>query len=227
MAAPPLRAPDSPYPPPWWAGLMLVVAAAVLIGLVGPLLLFNPWFVSLEQARSDVPARLGTSQAEVDRATGGILCDLLFSCDDFGQGINGGPPLLTDDERSHMRDVGNLVRSLWVLVGLAILGAVLALRALRQDRRLIGRLLIAAGGLVGVIAFIFAAFFATAFDQAFLAFHELFFPQGNFLFGPDSNLLRLFPEGFWFETSLVAGSTIVLAALVASVVGWRLVRGSA
>jgi hypothetical protein len=227
MAAPPLRAPDEPYPPPWWAGLMMVVAAAVLIGLVGPLLLFNPWFVSLEQARNDVPARLGTSQAEVDRVTGGILCDLLFSCDNFRQGINGGAPLLTDDERSHMRDVGNLVRSLWVLVGLAMVGAALALRALRQDRRLIGRLLIAAGGLVGAVALIVAAFFATAFDQAFLAFHELWFPQGNFLFGPDSNLLRLFPEGFWFEASLVAGGTIVLAALVVSVVGWRLARGSA
>jgi integral membrane protein (TIGR01906 family) len=224
MAAPPLQAPDLPYPPPWWAGPMLVVAAAVLIGLVGPLLLFNPWFVSLEQARSDVPARLGTSQAEVDRVTGGILCDLLFSCDDFKESLNRGAPLLTDDERSHMRDVGNLVRSLWVLVGLAILAAALALRALRQDRRLIGRLLIAAGGLVGAVSLIVVAFFATAFDQAFLAFHELFFPQGNFLFGPDSNLLRLFPEGFWFEASLVAGSTIVLAGLVISVVGWRLVR---
>jgi uncharacterized membrane protein len=63
-----------------------------------------------------------------------------------------------------------------------------------------------------------------AFEPAFLAFHELFFPQGNFLFGPDSNLLRLFPEPFWFEASLAAGLSILLAALVASLVGWRMLR---
>jgi len=224
MVAPPPRAPESQ---PSWAGPVLAVSVAVLIGLVGPLLLFNPWFVSVEQGRNDVPARLGTSQAEVNRVTGQILCDLLFSCDDFRVGLHTGPPLLTDDERSHMRDVGNLVRTLWLLVGLAIVGTVLTLSALRGDRRRVGRLLIAAGGLVGMLTLIVGAVFATAFDQAFLAFHHLFFPQGNFLFGPDSNLLRLFPEGFWFEATLVAGFTIVLAAAAAGVVGWRLARGPA
>ena len=61
-------------------------------------------------------------------------------------------------------------------------------------------------------------------DQAFLLFHRIFFPEGNFLFGADSNLLRLFPDGFWFESSLAAGFLIVLSALAATLAGWRLLR---
>ena len=196
---------------------------AVLV-LAGPLALFNPWFVSLEQARNGVPGRLATSQAEVDRVTGGILCDLLFSCDDFSERIDPSTPLLTDAERSHMRDVAHLVRVLWVvlLVALALVIGVIAI--LRWERRRVGTVMLWTGAAVGAAAIVVGGIFAFAFDQAFLAFHELFFPQGNFLFGPDSNLLRLFPEGFWFESSIAAGLVIVVSCLVVSLVGWRLAR---
>jgi len=206
---------------------VLGLAMAVLVLLTGPLLLFNPWFISVEQARNDVPARLATSQAEVDRVTGAMLCDLLLACDDFGERLDGASqPLLTDAERSHMRDVSRLVR---LLVAVWIAAAVLAIAllvVLRRDRRRIGLALLAAGGLVGTLAVILAGVFAVAFDQAFLAFHEVFFPQGNFLFGPDSNLLRLFPEGFWFDASLTAGIAIILTALAVVLAGWRLLRSS-
>jgi integral membrane protein (TIGR01906 family) len=196
---------------------------AVLV-LAGPLALFNPWFVSFEQARNGVPARLATSQAEVDRVTGGILCDLLFGCDDFGERIDPSSPLLTDAERSHMRDVAHLVRVLWVvlLVALALVLGVITI--LRWERRRIGTVILWTGAAVGAAAIVVGGIFAFAFDQAFLAFHELFFPQGNFLFGPDSNLLRLFPDGFWFESSIAAGLLIVVSCLVISLVGWRIAR---
>ena len=192
--------------------------------LSGPLALFNPWFVSFEQARNGVPGRLATSQAEVDRATGGILCDLLLGCDDFAERIDPSAPLLTDAERSHMRDVSHLVRVLWVvlLAGFAlVLGALVVLR---RERRRVGTVLLWTSAAVGAAALVLGGVFAFAFDQAFLAFHEVFFPQGNFLFGPDSNLLRLFPEGFWFESSIAAGVLIVVSCLIVSLLGWRLAR---
>ena len=55
--------------------------------------------------------------------------------------------------------------------------------------------------------------FAVAFEPAFLAFHAIFFPPDSYLFAPGSNLITLFPEGFWFDASLAAGASIVLAAL--------------
>jgi integral membrane protein (TIGR01906 family) len=190
--------------------------------LAGPLALFNPWFVSLEQARNDVPARLATSQADVDRVTGAMLCDLFLGCDDFAERIDPSTPLLTVAERSHMRDVAHLVRALCIvlLVSLALVASTVFV--LRREPRRIGIVTLCTGAGVGVVALAVGGIFAFAFDQAFLAFHELFFPQGNFLFGPDSNLLRLFPEGFWFESSIVAGTLIVACCLVVSLVGWRI-----
>jgi integral membrane protein (TIGR01906 family) len=192
--------------------------------LTGPLVLFNPWFVSFEQARNDVPARLDTTRAEVDRVTGAILCDLVLGCDDFAVGLHGSAALLTDAERSHMREVSHLVRTLWLVLLVAAALVVASLVALRRERRRIGLILLWTSGSVAIAAIVVGAFFAVAFEQAFLLFHELFFPHGNFLFAPDSNLLRLFPEGFWFESALVAGLLIVLSGLVATLAGWRLVR---
>jgi integral membrane protein (TIGR01906 family) len=197
---------------------------AVAIALVGPLALFNPWFVSLEQARNGVPGRLATTQAEVDRVTGAMLCDLVFGCDDFSERIDPSTPLLTDAERGHMRDVAHLVRALWVVLLIAIGLVIASLVALRREPRRAGIVMVWTSAGVGIAAIAAGGFFAIDFDQAFLAFHELFFPQGNFLFGPDSNLLRLFPEGFWFESALVAGLLIVLSCAAVTLVGWRLAR---
>jgi len=207
---------------PALVGLLLALSLGLIVALTGPLLLFDPWFVSFEQSRNAVPERLGTTQVEVDAVTVGILRDL-FTNGTFEEGFGAGP-LLTDEERSHMRDVGGLVRVLTALLAAALIAALVAAIALRREPRRLGRVMLVAGGVTGGLAVVLAALFAVAFDQAFLAFHELFFPQGNFLFGPGSNLLRLFPEGFWFEASLAAGVAIIGSALIVSLVGWRLSR---
>ncbi|MDP9271350.1 MAG: DUF1461 domain-containing protein [Chloroflexota bacterium] len=218
--ADPSAAPQRRAPAP--VGWLLAMSLGLVIVLAGPLLLFNPWFVAFEQARNEVPTLLGTSQAQVDSVTASIVGDL-FTGGDFTEGL-ASSPLLTADERSHMRDVGGLVRALAVILAVATTIAVVCVVLLRRERRRVGRLLLIAGGVTGSLAVVLAALFAVAFDQAFLAFHEVFFPGGNFLFGPDSNLLRLFPEGFWFEVSLVAGALIIATATAATLVGWRLAR---
>ena len=152
--------------------------------------------------------------------SGDILRDL-FTGGDFDVSLDGQRPLLDAMERSHMRDVGGLVR---ILVGvLAAAVVVFALTRTRlRDRRRGGRLLLLAATSIGAAAVLLAVVFAVAFEPAFLAFHRLFFSEGTYLFGPDSNLIKLFPEGFWFESSLVAGGTIVLGALLVGLRGWRL-----
>ncbi len=220
MAEPTVGTSRTPWPVPALFGL----AMALLVLLTGPLLLFNPWFVSFEQGRNDVPQLLATTQAQVDRVTSSMLCDLVICSGDFGEGIADGPPLLTSAERSHMRDVGHLVRLL-VLVWIgALVVAVAGAIVLRRERHRMGRALLTAGAAVGSLAVVLAAFFAIDFEQAFLDFHAVFFPEGNFLFGPDSNLLRLFPQNFWFEVALTAGMAIILSGLVVMTVGWRLWR---
>jgi uncharacterized membrane protein len=67
---------------------------------------------------------------------------------------------------------------------------------------------------------------AFAFDAAFLLFHQVFFPQGNFLFDPaTSNLLRLYPDWYWQGITFRIGlSFIGLAAAVAVAAGVGLRR---
>jgi uncharacterized membrane protein len=76
------------------------------------------------------------------------------------------------------------------------------------------------------VALVLAVVFAVAFDAAFLAFHQLFFPPGTYLFEPGSKLITLFPGGFWFDASLAAGAAIILTALVVTIAGLRRRRGA-
>jgi hypothetical protein len=195
-------------------------AVALAVLLTGPLLLFAPPFVSFEQGRHDVPALLGTDQATVDRATGSMLGDLLFN-GDFEVRLDGGEPVLDASERSHMRDVGGVVRGLVLADLLALTLVVLGWRRLRREPARRGRAMLVAAGSIGAAAVVLGAFFALAFDAAFAAFHAIFFAAGTWQFGPSSNLLRFFPEPFWFEIALVAGSTILLGALVAALLAPR------
>lgn len=193
--------------------------------LTGPLLLFNPWVVSAEQARHDVAASLGTDQTGVDRVTVAMLRDL-FVDGDFGAGLDDRGPLLDASERSHMSDVGGLVRTLALLEAVAVVGLGITGRMLRREQPRRGRLLLRAAAGVGIAAALLGVVFALAFDTAFAAFHAIFFKSGTWQFGPDSNLIRLFPEAFWFETSLLAGVAIVLSAGVAAWLARRDLRGA-
>jgi integral membrane protein (TIGR01906 family) len=194
------------------------LAAAIL--LTGPLLLFLPPVVSFEQGRHDVPALLDAEPAAVDRATAAMLGDLLFD-GDFRVSLDGEQPVLDESERSHMRDVGGVVRALVIVDLLALLVVALGAIALRRDRGSRGMAQLVAAVSLAAVAILLGAFFALAFDTAFTAFHGIFFDPGTWQFGPDSNLLRFFPEPFWFEIALVAGVTIVLSAVLVAWLGRR------
>ena len=166
-------------------------------------------------------ASLGTDQANVDRVTVAMLRDL-FVNGNFAASLDGSAPILDASERSHMRDVGGLVRVLAALEAGALVVLLLAGWLLRGEGTRRGRLLLRAAALVGLVALALGIFFAVDFGVAFASFHAIFFQAGTWEFGPDSNLIRLFPEAFWFETSLLAGLSIVVSAVLAA---WVALRG--
>lgn len=124
-------------------------------------------------------------------------------------------PLFDPNESSHLVDVRNIFS--WLrpifLIGLAI--AIWIAYGLRDVavRRLLRDGALIAGAVVGVIGI--AA--AVAFDPLFLLFHRIFFPQGNFLFAPDSNLLVLYPDRYWYGVTLRIGLTFVVAMAVIAI----------
>jgi integral membrane protein (TIGR01906 family) len=205
---------------PWPVGLLFGVSLAIVVLLVGPLLLFNPVFTSALQVRHGVAASFGTSQAEIERVTGSYLADIYLD-GAFDASLDGEGPLLDADERSHMADVSRLVR---VLAGIAIVALVLAVVTgtwLRREPHRQGRIMLIAAGSNGAAALLLAGIFAVAFEPAFLFFHEIFFPPGTYLSETGSDLITLFPEGFWFDAALLAGGSIVVVALAVTAIGLR------
>jgi uncharacterized membrane protein len=73
--------------------------------------------------------------------------------------------------------------------------------------------------LAGVAGGVAVVFF---FDAAFLLFHLVFFPQGNFSFDPRTQrLTQLFPDQFWTETAAAIAITGAALAVAVTVLAWR------
>lgn len=206
---------------PWPVGLLFGLGLAVVILLAGPLLLFNPPFVYLLQDRHEVAEQSFEGMHDrVDAVTLSLLVDIYFD-GPFDASLDGGEPLLDADERSHMSDVSRLVRLLAGITIVALIVVGVAAAWLRREPRRQGRIMLIAAGSIGGGAILLAGIFAVAFEPAFLFFHELFFPPGTYLFPTGSDLIRLFPQGFWFDAALAAGASIVLVALVVTLIGFR------
>lgn len=138
------------------------------------------------------------------------------------------PSLFTDDEYSHMADVRRVFEVARFLVPLSLFVIIVRLQRARarspramwqlvRDGSLIAALLLV---LIGIVA-------AVAFEPLFLAFHYVFFPQGNFLFDPaTSNLIRLYPDWYWQGMSLRVGLSFIAVALGLSAVAGLRIRAA-
>jgi hypothetical protein len=139
----------------------------------------------------------------------------------------GAGPLFTTDEYAHMADVRSVCRGAETLAVLAL--GVIAFRLIRAHGQGLGLRLIRDASLVAAtIVAVVGIAAALAFDPLFLLFHEIFFPQGNFLFDPaTSNLLRLYPEWYWQGVTAGVGiSFVALALIVAAAAHLALRRAS-
>jgi integral membrane protein (TIGR01906 family) len=130
--------------------------------------------------------------------------------------ISFGGSVFSQDEYAHMADVRAVFRGAEYTAALALL--VLVFRVTRARLRGDALRLVRAGSLISVaIVAIIGVAAAVAFDPLFLLFHEVFFPQGNFLFDPaTSNLLRLYPEWYWQGITAGVGVSFIALALVAA-----------
>jgi integral membrane protein (TIGR01906 family) len=138
-------------------------------------------------------------------------------------------PLFSTDEQQHLADV-RVVFTAVRIGALVVLAAALALvwSGTRAGGTVVIRLIRDAAVLATIIVAAIAAVFAFAFEPAFLAFHYVFFPQGNFLFDPaTSDLLALYPEAYWYGVTIRIGLTFVGAMLAVAVSATLLLRSRA
>ena len=131
--------------------------------------------------------------------------------------ISWGAAVFTTAEYAHMADVRNVfLGSRVAAVGAAVVAALAILRVVRRDRAAAVVLVRDAAIAAAIGTAIIAIVAAVAFDPLFLLFHEIFFPQGNFLFPPDSNLIAMYPDPYWYGMTIRIGLAFIVAtALIA------------
>jgi integral membrane protein (TIGR01906 family) len=137
----------------------------------------------------------------------------------------------TADELSHMTDVRHVFDGAKLLVPAGLFVMAIRLQRARAHSaeamfRLVRDGAVAAGVAVAALGIVAAL----AFEQAFLLFHEVFFPQGNFLFDPaTSDLVRLYPDWYWQGITFRIGLSFLAVAAVVAVaasVGLRRARST-
>lgn len=117
---------------------------------------------------------------------------------------------LTEREASHMEDVYVLGQQIRIFIGLLtiplLLSFIIAAQGTRQYVTTISFYITL--GVVGVIALLFIDFTAS-FD----VFHRIFFPQGNYAFPAQSQLISTYSETFFATLGIIiAGLWIASSA---------------
>ncbi len=129
-----------------------------------------------------------------------------------------------------MADVRGLVGKV-LLAHLLALSAILVVWLAARARGLRG--IVSAGLLWGSaltlgIAAALGVTMLAAFDWFFVQFHEALFTGDTWLFPSSDTLIRLYPDVFWSDFGgVLAGLTVLQAALLGGVLWWRRRRTAA
>ena len=215
----------------------LFAVGFAMAGLVLLAMLWSGPGAYADMARSSGVSTGATTVAFIDRLSGadvemelGPLVEQHVVWSAYVTGGTPDPPppgrFYTADEISHMVDVRSVFDGAKLLIPAGLF--VMAIRLQRaRSRSLAAMLRLVRDGAIsaGVVLAAVGIVAAVAFDTAFLLFHQIFFPQGNFLFDPaTSNLIRLYPDWYWQGITFRIGLSFIglaAAAAVAAAVGLR------
>ena len=133
--------------------------------------------------------------------------------------------LFNNREISHMKDVKQLVRGVYVLalVSAAYLAAMIIVGFGWQKARFVPALakrLTWGGGLTLILMVVFGTAALVGFDGVFLKFHQLSFANDLWQLDPRTDyLVRIFPQDFWFDATMWVSLRVIAGALILTVVG--------
>ena len=185
---------------------ILITISVIIIIILGPLIIFSfskPFYDAHIQ-RTD----FSIGKENASELTSNVL--------NF---LNGKELLkedFTDEEKSHMEDVKKIFLLAKILLGIAliiIIASIMSAVILKQeyDYKSIRN--------ASAISFIFMLgmllLILISFQSGFTAFHNIFFPQGNWQFPIDSMLITLFPEEFFIRISTAIFITSIIISIVA------------
>ncbi|MBN1386403.1 DUF1461 domain-containing protein [Candidatus Woesearchaeota archaeon] len=127
-----------------------------------------------------------------------------------------------ESEKSHMHDVKELIRrGVYLYYGLIIMIIILLylIYLLKPEEYFfnISIAFIMAGAAIGASQIITYSL-SKNFESIFIKFHEIFFPQGNWMFG-SGNMIQLFPEQFFMDMSIKILHDTLMSGLLLLILG--------
>lgn len=212
---------------PRWLGFrkfLIAVAVPVATIMLAIRLVATNGFLWLEYHRPGFPAdSYGfDTQERLRLGSYGLEYVLNFAPHTYLSEIQtGGTTAFLASEVEHMTDVKRVMLVALTATVLLLLSALLAGRTLRTRAPgairksvftgawlTLGLILaLGVGGLLGWEAF-------------FTAFHNVFFPQGNWQFRMSDTLIRLYPPQFWVDAALVVAAVILLVTVTLLALTW-------
>lgn len=191
----------------------------------------SKWLYEYGFEKYNVSQATGLAESELEKAAGGLIS--YFNSDEEYISltvIKDGKPfqLFNEREGGHLKDVKELFRLDYrVLLGTFIYASVYGVIYLfwRKERRQVARGL--AGGSILTLALMLVLGLGAliSFDQLFLQFHLISFANDLWLLDPAHDyLIMLFPQGFWYDTTLFCAlATVTEAMIIGGVSGWYLI----
>ena len=217
----------------WRAAVVLFVVAVLTLPIVWSVRFAAQSELWWERGFNvyNVEARTGLPRAAVDQAGTDLRAYFLSDAARADIRVTAAAgveeALFTEREVNHLVDVKRLLNRTydagWASIGfiVAFIVAVLIWRRGRARASLARAGLVAGVGATGLIVAL-GALALTGFDEAFRQFHLLFFTNDLWQLSSRDRLIQIFPQGFFFDTTmLIAASALMLAlALAASGLWW-------
>ena len=116
----------------------------------------------------------------------------------------------TSREISHLKDVQDIMKKTDIIFYFLLFAYSLLLTISRKNKPRLQKLFFIGGSLTLLLILIPLFFLLFQFNTLFTFFHQLFFPQGNWVFPLDSLLIKTFPLNFFTKISaLIFIQTVV------------------
>ena len=200
--------------------LVITWLLPVLLVLMSVRLLMTPAYLSLEYNRPGFPADRYGWEDGVREQYGPFGVRYLTNNADISYLADleiDGEAAFTRDELRHMEDVKVVAQTAFRVLGVVAVVFIAASAALlaRAETRPAWMRAIMQGGMRTLIIFgVIGVIVLISWDFYFDTFHSMFFEAGTWKFYNSDTLIRLYPQQFWFDTSLVAAAMTIGGALL-------------
>jgi len=203
----------------WILRFYISISFPFLVVMIFVRLVMTPLFPQIEYNRPGFPADYYGFTVQDRLSYAPYAIQFLLNGDDISYlgdlRFPDGKEMYNTRELHHMRDVKVVTQYAYAS---ALIGGILAVLSIfslwRSNRPALQSALLNGSRLTIGLIFAIVLIAITSWDTFFTTFHQLFFAGGTWQFEYSDTLIRLFPEQFWFDASLVIGGGTLLVALI-------------